>query len=300
VGSVVSRPFVFFALMCVIWGIPYLFIRIAVAEVSPPVLVLTRTGIAAAILLPIALVRTDLRPVLGRWRWLVAFAAIEIAIPWVLLASAEQKVSSSLAALVIAGVPLVGVAIALLTGRSERIGPIGLLGLLVGIVGVAAIVGGDLESTDPVAIVELCAVAVCYALGPVILARRLNGLPSVGVMSLSLGLTCLVYIPFAALEWPAAVPSPGVIASIATLAIVCTAIAFLVFAALIDAVGPVRSTVITYINPAVAALLGVVVLNETLTPAMLAGFALVTLGSVLATRPPRQQAETVPVVSSTG
>jgi drug/metabolite transporter (DMT)-like permease len=300
VGSVVSRPFVFFALMCVIWGIPYLFIRIAVAEVSPPVLVLTRTGIAAAILLPIALVRTDLRPVLGRWRWLVAFAAIEIAIPWVLLASAEQKVSSSLAALVIAGVPLVGVAIALLTGRSERMGPIGLLGLLVGIVGVAAIVGGDLESTDPVAIVELCAVAVCYALGPVILARRLNGLPSVGVMSLSLGLTCLVYIPFAALEWPAAVPSPGVIASIATLAIVCTAIAFLVFAALIDAVGPVRSTVITYINPAVAALLGVVVLNETLTPAMLAGFALVTLGSVLATRPPRQQAETVPVVSSTG
>ena len=289
-----GRPLVLFALMSVIWGIPYLFIRIAVGEVSPPFLVMARTGIAAAILLPIAVVTADLRPVLARWRWLAAFAAIEIAIPWVLLASAEQKVSSSLAALVIAGVPLVGVGIALLSGRSERMGPIGLLGLLVGIVGVAAIVGGDFGSTDPIAIVELGAVAVCYALGPVILARRLSGLPAVGVMSLSLGVTCVVYIPFAALQWPTAVPSPAVIGSIATLAIVCTAIAFLVFAALIDAVGPVRSTVITYINPAVAAVLGVVVLNETLTPAMLAGFALVTLGSVLATRPPRQPAEAAP------
>jgi drug/metabolite transporter (DMT)-like permease len=293
-----SRPLVLFALMSVIWGIPYLFIRIAVAEVSPAFLVMARTGIAAAILLPIALARIDLRPVLARWRWLIAFAAIEIAIPWVLLASAEQKVSSSLAALVIAGVPLVGVVIAPLSGRSERIGPTGLVGLLVGMIGVAAIVGGDFGSTDPVAIVELSAVAVCYALGPVILARRLNGLPSVGVMSLSLGLTCLVYVPFAVLQWPAAVPSPAVIGSIATLAIVCTAIAFLVFAALIEAVGPVRATVITYINPAVAAVLGVVVLNETLTPATIVGFGLVTLGSVLATRPPREHAGAVADVAS--
>jgi drug/metabolite transporter (DMT)-like permease len=287
--------------MSVIWGIPYLFIRIAVAEVSPAFLVLARTGIAAAILLPIALARVDLRPVLARWRWLVAFAAIEIAIPWVLLGSAEQKVSSSLAALVIAGVPLVGVVIALLTGRSERLGPIGLLGLLVGLVGVLAIVGGDFGTTDPVALVELAGVAVCYALGPVILARRLDGLPSVGVMALSLGLTCLVYAPIAALQWPTAVPSPAVFGSIVTLAIVCTAIAFLVFAALIDAVGPVRATVITYINPAVAAVLGVLVLNETLTPAMIVGFGLVTIGSVLATRPPTARpAEAVPVVPSAG
>src|SRR6188474_3251351 len=148
-----GRPLVLFALMSVIWGIPYLFIRIAVGEVSPAFLVLARTGLAAAILLPIALVRVDLRPVLARWRWLTAFAAIEIAIPWVLLGSAEQKVSSSLAALVIAGVPLVGVAIALLTGRSERLGPIGIAGLLVGLAGVGAIVGGDFGTTDPIALV---------------------------------------------------------------------------------------------------------------------------------------------------
>jgi len=281
-----GRPLALFLAMSVIWGIPYLFIRIAVGEVSPAFLVLARTGVASAILLPIALLTLDLRPIVARWRWVAAFAAIEIAIPWVLLGSAEQRVSSSLAALIIAAVPLVGVVIAILSGRSEHLGATGLLGLLIGILGVAAIAGGDFGTTDPIAFVELGIVAVCYAAGPVILARRLSDLPTIGVMALSLGLTCLVYVPIGALQWPAAVPSPAVIASIVTLGVVCTAIAFLVFAALIEAVGPVRATVITYVNPAVAAVLGVVVLNETLTPAMILGFVLVTVGSVLATRRP--------------
>jgi drug/metabolite transporter (DMT)-like permease len=281
-----GRPLALFLAMSVIWGIPYLFIRIAVAEVSPAFLVLARTGVASAILLPIALVTLDLRPIVARWRWVAAFAAIEIAIPWVLLGSAEQRVSSSLAALIIAAVPLVGVVIAILSGRSEHLGAAGLLGLLIGILGVAAIAGGDFGTTDPIALAELGIVAVCYAAGPVILARRLSDLPTIGVMALSLGLTCLVYIPIGALQWPATVPSLAVIGSIVTLGVVCTAIAFLVFAALIEAVGPVRATVITYVNPAVAAVLGVIVLKETLTPAMIVGFVLVTVGSVLATRRP--------------
>jgi drug/metabolite transporter (DMT)-like permease len=285
-----GRPLALFLAMSVIWGIPYLFIRIAVAEVSPAFLVLARTGVASAILLPIALVTIDLRPIVARWRWVAAFAAIEIAIPWVLLGSAEQRVSSSLAALIIAAVPLVGVIIAILSGRSEHLGATGLLGLLIGILGVAAIAGGDFGTTDPIAFVELGIVAVCYAAGPVILARRLSDLPTIGVMALSLGLTCLVYVPIGALQWPAAVPSPAVLGSIVTLGVVCTAIAFLVFAALIEAVGPVRATVITYVNPAVAAILGVVVLKETLTPAMIVGFGLVTVGSLLATRRPADAA----------
>ena len=131
--------------MSVIWGIPYLFIRIAVTEITPATMVLWRTAIAAAILLPIALARTDLRPVLARWRWVVAFAAVEIAIPWVALGSAEQHISSSMAGLLIAGVPLVGAAIALATGGADRFGAVGLLGMLIGIAGVALIVGADLR-----------------------------------------------------------------------------------------------------------------------------------------------------------
>ena len=281
------RGLVLFGLMSVIWGIPYLFIRVAVEEISPAALVLARTSIAAAILLPIALVRVDLRPVLARWRWVVAFAVIEIAIPWVALGSAEQHVSSSLAGLLVAGVPLVGTAFALATGGADRLGRTGLLGLLIGIAGVAAIVGGDFGATDTTALLELAVVVVCYAVGPAILARRLGGLPTVGVMALSLALCAVAYIPLAALQWPSAMPSSEVIGSVVILAVVCTAAAFILFAALIDEIGPVRATVITYVNPAVAAVLGVFVLRESFTPWMAVGFALVIAGSTLATRPAR-------------
>jgi len=282
------RGLVLFGLMSIIWGIPYLFIRVAVAEITPATLVLARTAIAAAILLPISLARVDLRPVLARWRWVMAFAAVEIAIPWVALGSAEQHLSSSLTGLLIAGVPLVGTALALATGGADRLSRAGLLGLLIGLVGVAAIVGGDYATSDPTALLQIAIVVVGYAVGPAILARRLGGLPTVGVMALSLALCAVVYLPIAAGQLPSVLPSTNVIASIAILAVVCTAAAFLVFAALIDEIGPVRATVITYVNPAVAAVLGVLVLHENFSVAMGIGFALVILGSMLATRPARE------------
>ena len=283
------RAIILFALMSVIWGIPYLFIRIAVTEITPATMVLWRTLIAAAILLPIALVRTDLRPVLARWRWVVAFAAVEIAIPWVALGSAEQHISSSLAGLLIAGVPLVGVGIALATGGADRFGAVGLLGMLVGIAGVALIVGADFGTTDTTALIQMAIVVVGYALGPAILARRLDGLPTVGVMAVSLTLVAIVFVPIGVSQSPSEMPSTNVLISVVVLATVCTAAAFLLFGALIDAIGPVRATVITYINPAVAAVLGVVVLSETFTVAMGIGFALVIAGSMLATRPARTE-----------
>ena len=283
------RALLLFALMSIIWGVPYLFIRIAVGEVTPATLVFGRTAIAAAILLPFALARTDLRPVLARWRWVVAFAVVEIAIPWVALGSAEQHISSSLAGLLIAGVPLVGASIALLTGGADRFGPVALLGMFIGLLGVVAIVGTEFSATDTTALIQVAIVVVGYALGPAILARRLDGLPTVGIMAVSLALCAIVFAPIAATQWPAVVPSAQVLIAIVVLATVCTAAAFLIFGALIDEVGPVRSTVITYINPAVAAVLGVLVLRETFTVPMAIGFVLVITGSVLATR--RRQVE---------
>jgi len=153
-----------------------------------------------------------------------------------------------------------------------------------GLLGVSAIVGSDIGSSDVTAFLEVAVVVVCYAIGPAILSRRLGGLPSIGVMALSLALSALVYIPIAALQWPTTVPSANVVGSIVILAVLCTAAAFLIFAALIDETGPVRATVTTYVNPAVAAVLGVLVLKETLTVPMVVGFGLVILGSALATR----------------
>jgi drug/metabolite transporter (DMT)-like permease len=293
-AGMTRRGILLFLAMSVVWGIPYLFIRVAVAEVSPAFLVLARTALGAAILLPLAFARVDLRPILARWRWLLAFAAIEIALPWVMLGSAEQHLTSSLTALLIAGVPLVATLFALATGAAERVPARAWLGLLIGLLGVAAIVGSDLGSSDPLAFVQVGIVVVCYAIGPAILACRLGGLPAVGVMAMSLAMCALVYVPLAAVQWPTTPPSPAVVAAIVILAVICTAAGFLVFAALIAEIGPVRTMVITYANPAVAAVLGVLVLGEPLTAAMVVGFGLVIAGSTLATR--RDNRDPSPVV----
>jgi drug/metabolite transporter (DMT)-like permease len=288
------RGLILFGLMSIIWGIPYLFIRVAVDEITPAMLVFVRTSIGAGILLPIALLRVDLRAMIGRWRWVVAFAAVEIAVPWVMLGSAEQHISSSLAGLLVAGVPLVGTALAFATGGADRLGRAGLLGLLVGLVGVAAIVGGDFQASDTTALLQVLVVVVGYAVGPAILSRRLGGVSSLGVMALSLTLCVVLYAPIAAAQWPSVVPSTNALSAVAILGVLCTAVAFLLFAELISEIGPIRATVITYVNPGVAAVLGVLVLRETFSVAMGIGFALVIVGSTLATRPSGSAAAPLP------
>jgi drug/metabolite transporter (DMT)-like permease len=284
------RGWVLFLVMCVVWGVPYLMIRVAVREVSPATLVFLRSGAAALILLPVAGARGELRPVLAHWRPLLAFAIVEIAAPWLALASAERRVSSSLAALLIAAVPFTGVAIAALTRSGEQFDARRIAGLTVGIGGVAAIVGFDVTNTSGVGLVEMAAVVIGYASGPWILARHLSDLPSMGVIAVSLAASALIYLPVAAVQFPHTVPSSHVVLSIAGLAVLCTAFAFILFFELIAEAGPVRATVITYVNPAVAALLGIAVLNEHFTAGMGFGFALVLVGSVLATAASRRRA----------
>jgi drug/metabolite transporter (DMT)-like permease len=277
------RGALLFAAMCVIWGVPYLMIRVAVRELAPVTLVFLRTGLGALLLTPFAAARGELRPLLARALPLVAYTVVEVVIPWVLLARAETKLTSSLTGLLIAAVPLVGAVVVALTGDRERQGRRRWLGLLVGIAGVGALVGLDVGQVDAVAVLEIGCVAVCYAVGPIILARRLHDVPALGVVAGSLLLAAVLYAPFAATRWPAAMPSAHVLESVVGLAVVCTALAFLVFFALIAEVGPVRATVITYVNPAVAAVLGVTILSEHLSAGMLGGFALILMGCVLAT-----------------
>ena len=269
--------------MCVIWGIPYLMIRVAVRELAPVTLVFLRTGLAALLLVPLAAHRRELRPLVPRWRSLLVYTGIEVALPWVLLSHAETKLTSSLTGLLIAAVPLVGALIVSLSGERVRLGGRRWAGLLVGLFGVAAIVGLDLGHLDVLALVEIALVAICYAVGPIILARYLNELPPLGVVAASLALSAIVCAPLAAFRWPSHMPSAHVVESVVGLAVVCSAAAFLLFFALIAEVGPVRATVITYVNPAVAAVVGVLLLNERLTAGMVLGFALVLAGSVLAT-----------------
>ena len=278
------RGWLLFIAMGVIWGIPYLLIKVAVADLHPTALVLFRTVIGALLLIPWAAAQGWLRPLLPHWRAIIVYTAVEVALPWFLIADAERRLSSSLTGLLLAVVPSVGAVLVWLSATGDRIDSRRIAGLGLGFLGVAALVGLDVSFRDLGAVGEVLLVAVGYAVGPMIIARRLNDLPPVGVVAASLGLTTLAYLPFGLLQFPSALPPVQVVVSVAILGVVCTALAFLLFFALIAEVGPARATVITYVNPAVALLLGVVILGEPFTLGAGAGFLLIVLGSYLATK----------------
>nr|WP_275406704.1 DMT family transporter [Actinomadura bangladeshensis] len=272
-----------FALMSVLWGIPYLMIKVAVESVSVPMIVFSRTALGALILLPLALRAGQLDVVRRHWRPLLLFTAVEILGPWALLSDAENRLTSSMTGLLIAAVPIVGVVLARLTGDAERLGPVRWAGLLVGLAGVGVLAGPHLGGGSTWAIGEVMLVALGYAIAPMIATRRLQDLPSLQMSAFALAIAALVYTGPAIATWPDAMPSGRVLAALVGLGLICTALAFIVFFELIREVGTSRGMVFTYVNPAVAVAAGVVLLGEPLTGTIIASFALILGGSVLAT-----------------
>ncbi|GGI45930.1 drug/metabolite transporter (DMT)-like permease [Agromyces flavus] len=285
------RGLFLFAALGIAWGIPYLFIKVAVSELEPAMVVLGRSALAALLLMPLAFFRREVWQVVRRWKPMLAYTVVEIILPWYFLSSAEQRLPSSTAGLLLATVPLAGVAIAFIMGRPERLTRLNWLGIALGMLGVAALVGLDIAGSDLIAVAEMAVVVIGYALGPAILARWMSDLPGVGVVAVSLAATAVVYIPFVFLTgaWPTAWPSTAVVVSIIVLAVVCSALAFLLMVALIGEIGPVKATAITYVNPAVAILAGVLVLGERVTVWTIVGFGLVLAGSYLVTRKRQEQ-----------
>lgn len=286
------RGWVLFTAMCVIWGCPYLLIKVAVDELAPSTLVLARTVLGAALLLPFVVIRGQLRPVLSRWRPLVVFALVEICAPWLLLGLAEQRLASSLTGLLVATVPLVAAALVRFDPGHDRLDARRYAGLLVGLLGVAALVGFEVGTGDLIAALAVGVVAICYAVGPLVLTHYLADLPAPGVIAAALALASLVYLAPGLAQAPTSWPSVEVVAAVLVLGVVCTAVAFLIFFQLIAEVGATRSTVITYVNPAVAVLLGAAVLDERLTIATAIGFALIIVGCLLATGRTRREPAT--------
>jgi drug/metabolite transporter (DMT)-like permease len=278
------RGWMYFALLCVVWGIPYLLIKVAVAEVAPPLVVFTRTAVAAGILLPPAARRGGLRAVRAHAGGLVAFAAVEIIGPWWLLSDAERRLPSSLAGLLVAAVPIVAAVLAMATGARRQVGFLPWVGLLVGLGGVVLLSAPGLGSGDALAVIEVLLVATGYAIGPIIVERRLREVPSLTVTSVCLGIAAIVYAPLAILSRPTHLPSVQALSALAGLAVVCTAGGFVLLFELVRQVGAARAVVFTYVNPAVAVLAGVLVLGEPFRPIMAVSFVLILGGSVLATR----------------
>jgi drug/metabolite transporter (DMT)-like permease len=284
------RGWILFIAMSLLWGVPFLLIKVAVEELPPACLVFGRTAIAAVLLMPLAVARRQLRPVLRRWRVVTVFALIEICVPWLMLGYAERRLSSSLTSLLVAAVPLAVAVLAAATGH-EILGGRRVAGLLLGFAGVAVLVSFDVGAADTGAVAALAVVVVCYATGTLILARYLADLPGPGVVTFSLLLTALLYTPAGMARWPASLALDTWLAMVA-LAVGCTGAGFVLFFRLVAVVGPTRAMVITYVHPAVALALGNGILDEPATVATGVGFVLIVAGSLLATARDRRQPPT--------
>jgi drug/metabolite transporter (DMT)-like permease len=282
---VTPRGWILFAVMSVAWGVPYLFIKVAVDELSPSLVAWSRLALAAVVLLPIAWRLGALRGVWGRWRVLLVFAIVEMAIPWPLIGYGEVHISSSLTAILIAAVPLFVALLALRFDHSERPTRTRLVGLLIGLAGVIALVGIDVGGRHDALVGALAVLvaAFCYAIGPMIVSWKLADVDPLGPVAASLGLATVLTTPLALASLPDKAPSGDALASIAVLGLVCSALAFLLFFRLIAEIGPGRATVITYVNPVVALALGVAVLDESVTTGVVVGLLLILAGSWLST-----------------
>lgn len=278
------RAWILFTAMSVLWGLPYLLIKVAVNELEPVVVVFVRLAMAAIVLLPIAIASGTLKKVRPRWRLLVTMAIVGIVVPFVLIAYGEQHITSSLAALLIASDPLFIVLLALRVDPSERATGARLLGLLLGLLGVAALVGPDLGG-DTLGVLGAGLIllsAACYAVSA-LLVKRLGRMPMLGSVAITLTVAAVALAPIAATKMPTHMPSVAAIASVLALGLLCTALAYVIYYNLISEAGATRASLITYVNPAVAVLLGVLVLSEPLTLGMILGFGLIIVGCSLST-----------------
>jgi drug/metabolite transporter (DMT)-like permease len=277
------RGWALFAAVSVVWGVPYLFIKLAVEDLSPGFVAWSRVALAAAVLLPVAWRTGALRGV--PVRWLAAFALFEITMPFFLIAFGEERVSSSLAAILIATVPLVIAALALRFARDEQPTRSRFIGMLVGLAGVVALVGVDIGGNvgELVGAFAVLGGAVGYAIGPLIANRHFTSSDPLGPVAGALGIATLMLLPFAIIGLPSEAPDGEAVASVVVLGLVCTAVAFLLYLSLIAEIGPSRASIITYVNPVVALALGVAILDEHVTTGVVAGLLLILAGSWLST-----------------
>ena len=280
------KGWLLFAIMSVFWGIPYFFIKIAVNELDPVVVVFARVAIASLALLPVAIQSGVLRQFRKKWPIIAAFAFVQIIAPFLLITYGEKHIASSLTSLLIAADPLLVALFALRLDSSERVGGLRLVGLLVGMVGVIVLLGLDVggDAQRLLGAIFVLVATMCYALSVLLLKRpTIASLPRLGVVTIACCTSTIVLLPLAVTHLPTRIPSFSVIASLVVLGLICTALAYLAYFALIIEVGASRATVITYLNPVVSVFLGVIVLGEPLNAAIIAGFLLIIAGSWLST-----------------
>lgn len=277
------RGWLLLGAMGLIWGVPYLLIKVAVTDVSPAMVVFSRTAVGAVLLLPFARRFGGLGTLRGHWPAVLGFAVLEIVLPWILLSNAERTLTSSTTGLLVATVPIAAVVVGRFVDR-QRVAAVRWVGLAVALGGVVLLLGPGAAATDPWAVVQVLLAALGYATAPIIADRRLRDVPTIPLTATCLGLTALLYLPFTLLTGRPHVPGLHAALALVALGVVCTALAFVLFFRLIAEVGAARSTLVAYLNPVVAVALGAVVLREPVTVAVLVATVLILAGSAAASR----------------
>jgi drug/metabolite transporter (DMT)-like permease len=275
-----------FLLLGFLWGIPYLFLKVAVEEISTELIVFARVFIGGLILLPLAIKKGRLLVARRYWPFLILYSITEIIGPWYLITHAEKEISSGLTGLLVATVPIWSAILASLFGDHTVWHKSRLFGLIIGFIGVVAVVGiesfGGKQDIFSIGMVIFAAMGYAYAIN--MINRRIPHIPGIAINTWAMIITSIVYLPFAIATWPSAMPSVEAIGSVISLGVLCTAAAFIVFFKLVAEVGPPRASLITYLNTAVAVLLGVILLGEPITLGIALGLPLVLIGSYFASR----------------
>ena len=283
------RNLILFLLAGFLWGIPYLFIRVAVdpeTGFSPAIVVFIRVFIGALILIPISIYDKSLFVAIKGWKYIAVYALFEMVIPWILIGTAEQSISSGLAGLLVASVPIFSTIIASMYGDKSVWHPRRLFGMAIGFLGVFLLVGIEsfTGSSDPIAIFMMLGASVGYAYAVIYITRKMPGVSGVAINAIAMAMTALFYSPALFLLWPDHKISLSATHSVIALGVFSTGIAFAVFFTVMAEIGPTRASLVTYMNTAFAVVLGVLILSEPLTIGIIVGLPLVLIGSYLASR----------------
>jgi len=277
-----------FALVGVLWGVPYMFMKIAVEELAVPVIVFSRLLIGALVLIPLAFHKKTITAALEYWPYIAFYAVLEMVIPWTLITTAQKDLSSGVVALLVATVPIWATLFAHHTGDSTASHRTRIFGIALGFIGIAFLVG--FESFNDVgnirALIQVLIASVSYAYAVNMITRKAPGASGIAINGIAMSLSALLFAPFALTHLPKTMPSTEAVMATIGLGIICTALAFWVFFLVLDEIGPARASLVVYPNTAVAVVLGIFLLNEALTLAIAIGLPMVLLGSYFASRKP--------------
>ena len=275
-----------FLLVGFLWGIPYLFMKVAVEDLTPAAIVCGRTLIGAAMLIPFAIYQKTLKSAIAGRKDVAIYAVMEMALPWVLITTSEKKISSGLAGLLVATVPIWATLFTAMKGDKSVLHSSRIFGIFIGFIGMIALIGIDAikSSLDIPSVLMVIVASILYAAAVMRVTERLPGVNGIAINGLAMGITCVIYAPIAVITWPHEPVSGRSIASLIALGIFSTGFAFVFFFKLLAEIGPARSSLVTYLNTAFAVVLGILILREPITLGVAVGLPVVLYGSYLASR----------------